>query len=185
MEKLNCGKTVVLVVDMINGFITDGAMASKNIGKIIDPIRNFIEKNNFEAVFIRDNHEEDAIEFKNFPKHCTINSNESEIVDGLKMENMTILNKNSVNAFLSEDFSKWFLDTLDEYTNYIVTGCCTDICVLNLALSLKTYFNENNIPYKVIVKKDLVETYETKDHKSEEYNNYAFKLLELNGVEII
>lgn len=181
----NSEKSVILVVDMINGFINEGPMASKNIATIIKPIKNFIDETKHDTVFISDNHEEDAVEFKNFPMHCVKGSSEAEVVDELKMEDMTVLKKNSVNAFQSEEFKSWFMDSLGNYEEYIVTGCCTDICVLNLALSLKTYFTEKNLPYKVTVKENLVETYDLEGHSKDEYNNHAFKLMKLNGIEVI
>ena len=40
-----------------------------------------------------------------------------------------------------------------EIDAYIITGCCSDICVLQFALTLKTYLNAQNIDKKVIVPK--------------------------------
>ena len=78
---------LLIVVDMINGFIKEGNMADSTINhitpKIIKLIEMFIEKGEGVA-FIRDAHKMDATEFKKFLIHCLEGTSESELIDELK-----------------------------------------------------------------------------------------------------
>ena len=68
----------------------------------------------------------------------------------------------------------------------VITGCCTDICVLNLAIPLKTYLNQKDRDVEIIVPKSIVETYHIDGvHDRDEYNNMAFKFLSLSGIKVI
>jgi len=65
--------------------------------------------------------------------------------------NSVIIEKNSTNGFNSDGFRQWLNKNCDEVNNYIVTGCVTDLCVLQFTLSLKAYFNEMNEDKRIIV----------------------------------
>ena len=68
-----------------------------------------------------------------------------ELEKGTKYEDLAaklneIIEKNSTNGFFAMDIADYaYLD------NFIVVGCCTDICVYQFVLALKTYFNQNNL----------------------------------------
>ena len=66
----------------------------------------------------------------------------------------------------------------------MITGCCTDICVLNLAIPLQNYFDEIDRLVKVTVIKDAVETYHSNQHRRNEYNRIAFMLMKQAGVNL-
>ena len=55
---------------------------------------------------------------------------------------------------------------------------------MNFALPLKTYINEHNLDIKVTIYKNTVETYNSPEHNREEYNEIAFKIMNLNGITI-
>lgn len=74
------------------------------------------------------------------------------------------------------------MENLKEVT---VVGCCTDICVLNLALPLKNYFNQKNKNIEIYVPQNAVETYDAPNHNRKEYNEIAFKLLTQAGIKVI
>ena len=164
---------ILIVVDMVNGFVRCGAMADHYIEHIVPEMVKKINlyKNN-QVIFIKDCHEEECTEFECYPKHCIKGTEESELIDELKcFENdaLAIYEKNSTSAIFAENF----LSDIDEITNLkeiTIVGCCTDICVLNLAIPLKNYFNQNNKNIEIIVPKNLVETYNSETHKREEYN---------------
>lgn len=177
---------IVIVVDMINGFVNEGAMADPYIAHIIPEIKRLVEDNKDGAIFIRDCHEEDAVEFKSYPVHCLKGTSESEVVDELKVytNNENTFEKNSTSAM----FAEGFIDTIKEMENLkevIITGCCTDICVLNLALPLNNYFNQENRNIDIIVPKNAVETFGSDSHARDEYNNIAYKLMMQAGIKVI
>jgi len=134
-------KKLLIVVDMVNGFVREGAMADSHIEHIIPEIVNLVEKYEYEnekIIFIKDCHEKNSVEFESYPEHCLKGTNESELVEELKKyENkFNCYEKNSTSAM----FAKGFLDNINginELKQVTIVGCCTDICVLNLAIPLK------------------------------------------------
>ncbi len=184
MDKKNC----LIVVDMINGFINEGALSDKSITKCIPPIlsliKEFINKNQPILAFC-DSHPENCKEFDSYPVHCLNNSHESQLVDEIKAyeDQMIVLNKNSTNGFVQPEFLKTYL-SLGELEEVVVVGCCTDICVLQFALSLKGYINENNLNTKIVVPVNCVETFDAPGHEQVKFNEMAFKLLKNAGIEL-
>lgn len=79
-----------------------------------------------------------------------------------------------------EDIEK--MKNLDEI---IIIGCCTDICILNLAIPLQNYFDQKDLNVKITVPKNAVETYDAPNHSREEYNNIAFKLMNQAGINLV
>ena len=66
----------------------------------------------------------------------------------------------------------------------IFVGVCEDICVINIAIPVKMYFNENNINCEVIVPENTTETFDSPTHSREEYKVLAKKMLLLNGIKV-
>lgn len=178
---------ILIVVDMINGFVKEGAMADKYIANIVPNIIKLVEEYNTDnqgVIFIKDSHEKNSIEFSSYPEHCLKGTIESELIDELKEyeENaMLVFEKNSTSALFAENFIQ-SIDKMKNLKEVVIVGCCTDICVLNLAIPLKNYFNQKNRNVKIIVPKNAVETYNSETHNREEYNEIAFKLLNMSGI---
>ena len=68
------------------------------------------------------------------------------------------------------------------YDTFIVTGCCTDICVYQCALALRTFFNQNNTKAEVIVPLSLVETYDGDFHNADLMNLVFLDSMASNGI---
>ena len=190
MKDFNNIKKVLINVDMVNGFVNIGAMHDSYINHIIPmqvELMNEYDRNNEKLnIIIKDTHKENCIEFKRYPIHCIKNTEESELVDDLKKyenDNSVVIEKNSTSAIYGEGF----LDIINKLINLEevgIVGCCTDICILNLAIPLKNYFDQNDKDIKIIVYKDGVETYDAPNHLREEYNEIAFKLMNQAGIEL-
>lgn len=186
MEKENIEK-LLIIVDMVNGFIREGSMADSYIEHIIPEIVEKIKEYKNEIVFIKDCHEENSIEFNSYPKHCIKGTKESELVEELKMfenEAIAVYEKKSTSAMFAENFIK-DIDEMKNIKEITIVGCCTDICVLNLAIPLKNYLNQKNKNVEIVVPKKMVETYNSENHNREEYNEIAFKLLNQSGIKVI
>ena len=70
-KTVNNENTLVLVLDMLNGFCNTGALASPRAKAVIAPIKNMLEKLPLaKKAFLRDCHGKDAAEFKWYPPHC-------------------------------------------------------------------------------------------------------------------
>ena len=179
---------LLVVVDMVNGFVREGVMSSKNIEHIIPRIEELVKKakeNGDGVVFIKDTHNPDSLEFKKFPPHCLKGTSESELVSELKpYENGSLVyEKNSTSTMFAPGFMS-DLEKMKKLIEVIVTGCCTDICVLNLVLPLTNYFDQNNRDVSISVYEDAVETYDAPNHNSKEYNEMSFKLLRQAGIRV-
>lgn len=185
---MNDVNEILIIVDMVNGFVRDGAMADKYIEHIIPEQIKLI--NNLDdmkqLIFIKEAHEEDSIEFKRYPKHCIKGTFEAELVDELKSfeNNAKVFEKNSTCAIFNKDL----LTYINEFINLkkvTVVGCCTDICVMNLAIPLKNYFDEFNKDIDVIVVKDATETYDSDVHNRELYNDMAYEIMKQAGIKVV
>ena len=178
---LNNEQSLVIVVDMINGFCKVGALSSPRCKAVIEPIKNLLDKlPNAKKVFVRDCHSQNAAEFKFFPVHCA-DENESALVDELKGYNGIDLPKNSTNGF-NALLAK--LPNLEFYNHFIVVGVCTDICVMQLALSLRSYLNETNLDASVITFTDCCETFDAPNHNADLSNLFALKFMSGAGIKI-
>ena len=147
LNDLNLEHTLFIVIDMINGFAKKGNLASDRVKNLIPKISELLSnKNNLNKIFICDAHSEKSIEFQSYPLHALYESEESQVVDELLpyLDDETIvLHKNSTNAMASKGL-KLYLEEHNEIDNFILIGDCTDICILQCALGLKSHFNELN-----------------------------------------
>ena len=95
-------------MDIVNGFIREGAMASARIEDIIKPNARLLSACSHAGILtaaFADCHKENAAEFLSFPPHCIENTSESEVVDELKAAGDYILiPKNSTNGFHEKKF---------------------------------------------------------------------------------
>ena len=177
----NHEKTLVIIVDMIVGFCFEGALASPRNKAVIAPIKKLLDTlPKSQKVFVRDCHSKDAGEFQFFPSHCC-NEKESALVPELQKYEGIDLPKNSTNGFF--ELAKKVSD-LAKFDNIVVVGVCTDICVLQLALSLRAYLNESDAKTTVSTIISCIETYDAPWHNAELYNLMAVKLMEQAGVAV-
>lgn len=190
MKKLENIKELLVVVDMINGFVNTGALSDTYINHITEEnvrlVKKFIKDEEREVAFIRDAHKETSREFTKFPSHCVTGTYESELISELKTyeEFARTYLKNSRSAMFAECFMS-DLEKMRSLREIIITGCCTDLCVLDLALPLVNYLDEKDKNIDVIVPMNAVETYDSPNHKREDYNELAFKLMAQEGIKLV
>lgn len=180
---------LLIVVDMVNGFVREGKMADPYIEHIIPEqlrlIKMFLD--NHEGVaFIKDNHELGCREFERYPEHCVIGTNEANLVDELIPfeRDALVYPKNSTSAIFAQKFIA-DVERMENLQEVIITGCCTDICVMNLAIPLQNYFDELNKRINIVVPTNAVETYNAPNHNRGEYNGMALKMLEQSGIKLV
>ena len=181
-------KKLLVVVDMVNGFVKEGVMSDSYINHITPNIINYIDeviKEKEGLAFIKDTHNKDSLEFKKFPVHCLKDTSESKVIDELKKyENYGLsYEKNSTSTIYAPGFIN-DINKMKKLKEVIITGCCSDICVLNLAIPLTNYFDEMNRDIDVCVVKDAIETYDSPTHNRDEYNEMSLKLMKQAGIKI-
>lgn len=187
LNKLSAKNTVLVIVDMINGFVREGALMSKRVETLIPEIVSLSEKCDvlgIQKIAFADCHTELSPEFEAYPIHCMKETFESDVVEEIKNAGgYKLIHKNSTNGFLEDEFQSW-LKQNSAVDTFIITGDCTDICVQQFAVTLKTWFNMNNRKARVIVPVNAVETYDFGMHNAELMNVIALYNMFINGVEI-
>jgi len=188
-EELIKMKNVLVIVDMVKGFKEFGNMAITDAGyidsKIVKLVKEFLE-NGDDVISIQEGHSKDSQEFKDFPSHCIIGTEEAELVDCLKPfeKRMKLIRKNSTSGFVTKEFQNYLDENKKTIKKMIFVGVCLDICVINIAIPTKMYFNENNIDCEIIVPENATETFDAPNHSREEYKVLAKKMLRLNGIKV-
>lgn len=181
-------KTMLVVVDIVNGFVREGAMASPRVEDIIPPAESLMRKCDaagIKTAAFADCHNADCAEFASFPPHCIRGTSESELVDELKaVGGYTLIEKNSTNGFHEENFRK-LLDDNRSVNNFIVIGDCTDICVLQFCLALKTYFTAADRQCRIVIPANCAETYDAPNHNGDFMNIAAYKIMSTCGIEFV
>ncbi len=185
ISKYDLNKTGLFIVDMNNGFAKEGALYSPRVENIISPIADFakvLSNKINKLVAFTDTHEENSVELNSYPIHCLKGDKESQIVDELlSIDNIEIIEKNSTNGFFAMD-----IESYSDLDNFIVVGCCTDICVYQFVLTLKAYFNQNNLDKNIIVPMNLVETYDIDNvHCGDLLNTVFLNSMIQNGIKIV
>ncbi len=180
----NLEKSAVIVVDMINGFAKNGTLYSERVENIIENNIKVLESYPCDHIFLCDYHSSDAEEFQVFLPHCIKGTEEAEIIDELKpySEKGKVIYKNSTNGFLEPSFQEWLLESAKE--EFIITGCCSDLCVMQFALTLKTHFNRINKKHKIAVVENAIDTYDinTIYHPGDFMHMMSLKLMKDNGI---
>ena len=74
---------------------------------------------------------------------------------------------------------------MTDLRSVMIVGCCTDICVLQFALSLKGYINQNDLGIEVIVPKNQVATFDAPGHSAKDYGHWALKLMANAGIHVV
>ena len=181
-------KTAMIVVDVVNGFIREGAMASPLVEDIIPEVAKLMDKCNkaeIPVVAFADCHKEDCSEFATFPPHCIENTSESELVDELKkVGGYFLMKKNSTNGFHEKIFKQCLIQNPTTNT-FIVVGDCTDICVMQFCLTLKTWYTQQNRNIDIYIPVNAVETYDAPGHDADFMNIAAYKLMKDSGIRFV
>ena len=188
LSSLDPNQTALIIVDMVNGFVKMGPMSSPRIQTIIDPICDLLKRANdsqIDVVAFADCHQTDSIEFNSYPAHCIKGEVESEIIDEIKQAGpYHLIEKSSTNGFLEPAFHQW-LENHPLINQFIIVGDCTDICVEQFAITLKTYFITQNKISLIIVPMNSVETYDYDVHAADFMNVIALYKMMMNGIEIV
>jgi len=190
LNSLEKNETVLIIVDIVNGFAKEDILSSLRINNLIPKIVKIAKICNdlkIKIINFADTHTKDSIEFESYPFHCLKDTNECEIIDELKVfysENSEVFKKNSTNGFLEPNFIRW-LNNYSSVKNFIIVGDCTDICIQQLALSIKAFFNRLNLKSQVIIPINAVDTYDLGDHNGDLMNLIALYNMSINGIKLV
>jgi len=187
LKDLQGKQTALVIVDMVNGFAREGALKSPRVEGLIPEIAELskaCDRLHITKLAFADCHTKASPEFDAYPAHCMIGTSEAEMVDELmELGGYTLIPKNSTNGFLEEAFQQWFEEN-EHINTFIITGDCTDICVQQFAITLKTWFNMQNKKVRIIVPINAVETYDFGLHNGDLMNVMALYNMMINGIEV-
>jgi len=129
-------QTALLVIDMLNDFIREGAALEVPAGRsIVKSIRREIDKahkTNEPVIYLCDRHAPKDPEFQYWPKHAVRGTEGAEIIEELKPgPKDTVIAKTTYSGF----FDSALQDTLKQLgvEKVRLVGVCTNICVLYTA----------------------------------------------------
>lgn len=187
ISNLNLNKTMLFIIDMVNGFATCGNLYSPRVEKLIIPIANFTKQNInnlYSVIALNDAHYCNSLEFLSYPCHSLKNTFESQLVCELfEIEGIKVIEKNSINGFLV--LNDCILRDFNYIDNVIVVGNATDICVYQFVMTLRSYFNQYNLNKNIIVPMNMVDTYdEPNSHPADLFNIVFLNSMILNGINV-
>jgi nicotinamidase-related amidase len=160
----------IIVVDVLNGFCVSGHLASPRLARVVPGIRTYLERelaSGARAIFLADTHTPDDLEFAMFPPHCVVGTEEAQIVPELReiAARSDVVRKTRYSGFYGTDLDQRLAALAPDVVE--VVGVCTDICVMHTVADLR------NRDYRVVVHRDLVETYDAPGHDGDRINEFA------------
>ncbi|MBQ3511454.1 MAG: cysteine hydrolase [Bacilli bacterium] len=191
VKNLKVYKGMLIVVDMVNGFVREGVLHDEKIALVIPRQIELIKDAKSRGdliVFIKDTHDENAVEFKRFggTKHCVRGTSEANLVDELlpfeNDEDTISIEKNSTSYMEAPEFRN-LIAGLTNIERVDVVGCCTDICDFNGTMGLANYLDQNNRNVELNVHTDAVATY-AQDARGA-YVDAAYLLMEQQGIQLV
>lgn len=189
IKNLECYETLLIVVDMVNGFVRKGDLHDPKIADVVPrqiELIKEVNKNNGLIVFIKDTHTTNSTEHKRFNGlvHCIKGSGEEEVIDELKeYEKESIAIEKNSTSFMEAPAFRKLIDQAKNVKKVDVVGCCTDICDFNGTMGLANYFDEWNRDVEIRVHKDAIATFA--EASRQKYVDAAYLLMEQQGIQLV
>ena len=190
MENLKNIKEAIFVIDMNNGFCEKGNLADPSIKHIVPNIRENIRKtlkNGGALFFVNDKHTSKSVELTRYAPHCDTEEEQKTIKELAIFEPYAtkIFYKNSTCALFAPGVIETILK-MENIQTIRITGCCTDICIMNFAVALRNFLDEMNLNVNIEVPINAVETFHIPDvHDRIEANNFGYRVTEQNGIRLV
>ncbi len=126
---------VVLVVDMLKGFLEPGHnLYHEESRRIIPHSLELVQREKAagsEILFLADNHDPDDLEFNIFPVHCVIGTEETEVIPELAgyVTGSNLIPKKRYSGFFNTDLASRLVQLAPE--KLMVCGVATNVCVMH------------------------------------------------------
>ena len=191
IKNLEVYEGMLIVVDMVNGFVKEGALHDEAIARTIPRQIELIKEaraKGYLIVFVKDTHDKDAVEFRRFgnTKHCVRGTKEAELVEELKPfedEDDTISIEKNSTSFMEAPAFRELIVKANNIKRVEEVGCCTDICDFNGIMGLANYYDQWNRKVDIIVHEDAIATY-SEDVRGE-YVDAAKLLMKQQGIKLV
>lgn len=195
-------RTALCAVDLLEGFCYAGVLFTPRATACVQPSANLFRRTyergvrNF--VSIQDWHSEHAEEFKTYGRHCVRGTREAELIHELASlpfaRDIEIVHKNSLHTVVGNTMEQW-LEQHSLVDTFLIVGLCTDLCTYDLALDLKLRANSRDIPRRVVVPANCVNTYDLSadvaqkigavPHDADLAHAYFLYMMALNKIEVV
>ncbi len=154
---------VVLVVDMLKGFLEPGHnLYHEESRRIIPHAQRLVSEQKAagaSVLFVSDHHDPDDLEFNIFPVHCVIGTEETEVIPELAefVTANNVISKKRYSGFFNTDLADRLTALQPE--KLLVCGVATNVCVLH------TTSDARNRDYEVEVYSDCVSGPDPEAHR--------------------
>jgi len=160
-------QSAVISVDVINGFCKSGNLHSPRTEAIVPSIAElFRTARNYgirDFVLIQDTHPRGSKEFEIYPPHCVEGTIEShtvkELLDLPGSDQFIILPKKTIHPGVDPGFQEW-LSKKSGIRQFFLVGDCTDICIYQTSIFLKSWYIQNNEECHIVVPANCVDTFD-------------------------
>ncbi len=182
-------KELLVLIDMVNGFVKEGPLSSTSIMEVVPRqkalLKEYQEKSDGANVIVRDVHNNDSVEFKTFGPHCVKGSGEELLIPELEEfhQNAFDFEKNSTNFMMAPGVIPFF-EKMIKLKKVAFAGCLSEVCVKNAAITARNYFDQVNRDVEVGVYADAIDTFDAPLHNNYEVTKTAIADMEANGVKI-
>lgn len=195
-------RVALISIDVINGFCTEGPLASARVGRIARPVADLFALAHALGVrdfaLTQDTHDADAPEFAVYPPHCLRGTPESETVDELRelpfFGDIAIFPKHSINSHLGTELGAWLRER-PRIDRFVVVGDCTDLCAYQAAMHLRLEANIAKVGRRVIVPAEALDTFDTpvdaarelgvQAHDGDLHHVLFLHHMAMNGIEVV
>ena len=158
--------TAIISVDVINGFLYDGPLASPRVAVIAEPLTDLMRsawaRGVRDILLIQEGHHEESHEFEAYGEHAIKGTPQAETIDLIKSlpfyDQLMTIYKDSIHPAINTSFEDW-LAKREHLDTIIVVGDVTDLCVYHLATYLKFHANAYQQRRRVIVPENCVQTW--------------------------
>jgi nicotinamidase/pyrazinamidase len=168
---------LLVVVDMQNGFLREGNLASDRCLAVLPAVRREVDEAlaaGQRVLFTADTHEINDAEFAVFPEHCLRGTREADLVDEL----LPLLDRDDVLLVRKRRYSALFETELEGHLHRFgidsvrICGVCTDICVLHTTADLR------NRDFGVTVAVDATGTFDGPGHPGDVIQEFSLMHLQ-------
>jgi nicotinamidase-related amidase len=195
-------RVAIVSVDLIVGFCHQGALSSPRVENILPPVVHLLERAHAldvqNIILAQDTHLEDAEEFGSYPPHCVQGTEESQTAPLLARlpfaDTFTVIEKNSISSTIAPQWVEWERQH-GPFAAWVVVGDCTDLCVYQAAMALKTRSMSEQRGQMVVVPIDCVQTYDmpvddaqrigAEPHDGDLLHAVFLHSMALNGVDVV
>jgi nicotinamidase-related amidase len=159
-------RTAIVSVDVINGFLYDGPLASPRVAAIAEPLTDLMHsawtRGVRDILLIQEGHHQESHEFEAYGEHAIKGTPQAEAIDLIKglpfYDHLKTIYKDSIHPAINTGFEDWLAER-EHLDTFIVVGDVTDLCVYHLATYLKFHANAYQQQRRVIVPENCVQTW--------------------------